>query len=199
MKEKLNVGELIKTGVILFLITALSAALLAVVNGFTAPMIAKNNTEKKNSAMRAVMPDAADFGNCDITPEIAALENSDKITEIKTALDADGKVIGVCVITETTGYDVGIVTVTGVDKDLKVTGVEITSMKETPGLGANAQNEDFRKQYIGKGYKIDVDKAAADDTHIQAITGATKTSRGVTRGVNLALEAAAIIMEGGGK
>ena len=103
MKEKLNVSELIKTGVILFLITALSAALLAVVNSFTAPMIAKNDTEKKNSAMRTVMPDAADFDDFDITPEIAALKNSDKITEIKTALDSGGDVIGVCVITETTG------------------------------------------------------------------------------------------------
>ena len=61
MNGKLNVGELIKTGIILFLITALSAALLAYVNGFTAPMIAKNKETKTQDAMRAVLPAADSF------------------------------------------------------------------------------------------------------------------------------------------
>ena len=72
-------------------------------------------------------------------------------------------------------------------------------MKETPGLGANAQNEDFRSRYIGKTAGITVSKTAGEENSIQAISGATKTSRGVTEGVNLALEAAAIVMEGGGE
>lgn len=201
MKEKLNVGELIKTGVILFLITALSAALLAFVNSKTAPIIEQNDIEKQQNAMRAVLPDAADFDepykDKALPEEIAALSEKDEITNVYTALDKSGEVIGVCVITETTGYDIGIVTVTGVSADLKVTGVEITSMKETPGLGAKAQDKSFCEQYNGKGGEIGVSKTAADDTSIQAISGATKTSNGVTRGVNLALQTAAILMEGG--
>ena len=199
MNGKLNVGELIKTGIILFLITALSAALLACVNGFTAPRIAENKEIKTQDAMRAVLPSADSFEKLEITPEVAALSDKDEITEIYKAKDSGGADCGVCVITNTSGYDVGIVTVTGVDAGLKVAGVEITAMKETPGLGAKAADSSFRAQYGGKAGEVMVSKTGADDTHIQAISGATKTSNGVTRGVNLALKAAVIVMEGGSK
>ena len=199
MKEKLNVAELIKTGVILFLITALSAALLAYVNGFTAPLIAKNDEEKTQDAMRAVLPEADSFEKLDVPSEVAALSDKDEITDIYKAKNSEGADCGVCVITNTSGYDVGIVTVTGVDADMKVAGVEITAMKETPGLGAKAADSSFREQYSGKSGEVMVSKTSADDTHIQAISGATKTSNGVTRGVNLALKTAEIVMEGGSK
>ena len=189
MKEKINIGEIIKIGVILFLITALAAALLAFVNGKTAPLIEKNSLEKEQNAMLSVMPDAAKFEEVEITDGEAS--------KAYTALDSDGNVIGACIITETTGYDVGIQTVTGVDADLKVTGIDIIAMNETPGLGAKAAEEDFRSQYIGKSGTIGVSKSASSDTDIQAISGATKTSNGVTQGVNIALKTAEILLKGG--
>lgn len=197
MKEKINIAEIIKVGVILFLITAISAALLAFVNGKTAPLIEKNSLAKEQNAMRAVMPDAAEFKEEEISSEITALTDSGEINKAYTAYDAEGKTIGICVITETTGYDVGIQTVTGVDSGLKVTGIDIISMNETPGLGAKASEDSFKNQYAGKSGEIGVSKSAASDTEIQAISGATKTSNGVTRGVNLALQAAEILLEGG--
>ena len=197
MKEKMNVGDMIKTGLILFIITAVLAALLGFVNGKTAPIIEQNELVKKQDAMRAVLPEAAEFTDAEITDEIAALSGNDEIKEAYTALDSSGEVVGACVITETTGYDVGINTVTGVNADLAVSGVEITSMKETPGLGAKAADESFRDQYDGKSGEVGVSKTGADDTHIEAISGATKTSNGVTRGVNLALRTAEILLEGG--
>lgn len=190
MKEKINIKEIIKIGVILFLITALAAALLAFVNGKTAPRIEKNSIAKEQNAMRTVMPDAAEFKEAEISGEAS---------KAYTALDGEGNVIGACVITETTGYDVGIQTVTGVDTDLKVTGVDIIAMNETPGLGAKAAEESFRSQYIGKGGTIGVSKSAPSDTDIQAISGATKTSNGVTHGVNIALQTAEILLGGGNK
>ena len=199
MKEKMNVGDMIKTGVILFVITAVLAALLGFVNGKTAPIIEQNDLIKKQDAMRAVLPDAADFTEAEMTDEIAALSGSDEIKEVYTALDESGKAIGACVITETSGYDIGINTVTGIDAELSVSGVEITSMKETPGLGAKASDKSFRDQYKGKKYEIGVSKTGADDTSIAAISGATKTSNGVTRGVNLALKTAEILLKGGNK
>lgn len=193
LNNKMNVGEVIKVGVILFLITAVSAALLAFVNGKTAPLIEKNSLAKEQNALRAVLPGAAEFQECDAPLQT---ENA-QINKAYTAVDADGKLIGACVITETSGYDVGIQTVTGIDTDLKVTGVEIIAMNETPGLGAKASEESFRSQYIGKTGNIGVSKNAATDTDIQAISGATKTSNGVTQGVNLALDAAEILLQGG--
>lgn len=197
MKEKINIGEIVKTGVILFLITALSAALLAFVNGKTAPLIEKNSLEKEQEAMKAVMPDAAEFNEVEIKDEIAAFADKGEINKAYTALDESGAVIGACIITETTGYDKGIQVVTGVGIDLRVYGIEIIAMNETPGLGAKASEESFRDQYKGKSGTIGVSKSGADDESIQAISGATKTSNGVTNGVNMALRTAEFLLEGG--
>jgi electron transport complex protein RnfG len=193
MKEKMNVAEVIKTGLILFLITAISAALLAVVNAKTAPIIEENNKETEKNALYSVMPEALGGFEEVSLPEGSASE----LTKAYVALDEDKNIIGVCAITETTGYDVGIQTVTGVDLDLTVTGVEIISMNETPGLGAKAKEESFRSMYVGKSGTVGVSKASADEHNIQAISGATKTSNGVTKGVNIALETAERILEGG--
>ena len=199
MNEKINIGEIIKVGLILFAITAISAALLAFVNSKTAPLIEENALAKEKDALKTVMPDATAFVQVDVTPELQALiDGSDAINKIYVAGDGENGV-GVCVITETSGYDIGIQTVTGVDKDLKVTGIDIISMNETPGLGAKANNDDFKAQYTGKTYEVGVSKTAATDTDIQAISGATKTSNGVTNGVNIALQVAEKILEGGDK
>ncbi len=197
---KINIGEILKIGVILFLITAILAALLAFVNDKTAPLIEKNALEKEQASIKAVMPEAVEFQQAVLKDRELSIEEGivdGQINNGYMALDANGKIIGVCVITETIGYDVGIQTVTGVNTDLEVTGVDIISMNETPGLGAKAAEESFRSQYIGKSGEIGVSKGASNDMEIQAISGATKTSEGVTRGVNIALQAAEILLNGG--
>ncbi len=199
MSEKLNVKELIKIGLILFAITAVSAALLAFVNGKTAPLIEKNQILNEQNAIKSVMPDAVNFKEEKITDEINAVADkyTGKINKVYKALDKDNALIGVCVITETTGYDIGIQAATGVSNDLTVNGVDIISMNETPGLGAKAADATFTDQYKGKSLGITVSKSNPDDTQIQAISGATKTSDGVTKGVNIALETAKLLMNGG--
>lgn len=74
--------------------------------------------------------------------------------------------------------------VVGVGTDGTVTGVSIISMSETSGLGANASKESFRGQFVGKSGELAVSK---DGGEIDALTGATITSRAVTSGVNTAL------------
>lgn len=193
MSNKMDIKELIKTGVILFLITALSAALLAFVNGKTAPLIEKNSLEKEQNAMNSVMPEAKEFEEAEIPDGV------ENVNKAYMAYGENKELLGACIVTETTGYDKGIQTVTGVSADLKVTGIEITAMNETPGLGAKASEESFRDQYRDKSGNIGVSKTAADDKNIQAISGATKTSNGVTDGVNMALKTAEILFEGGNK
>lgn len=198
MENKLNIKEIIKIGVILFLITAVSAALLAFVNGKTAPLIEKNSLAKEQSALKTVMPEAASFEETSIDCATdTGIDDSNKINKIYSAKSSGGETIGVCVITETTGYDVGIQTVTGVNADLEVTGIDIIAMNETPGLGAKAAEDSFKNQYSGKSGVIGVSKGTPSDTEIQAISGATKTSNGVTKGVNIALKIAEMIPMGG--
>ena len=76
----------------------------------------------------------------------------------------------------------------GVDSAGTVTGVEIVKTAETSGLGANASKPAFRDQFVGQSGTLAV---AKDGGSIDALTGATITSRAVTSGVNSALAAAA--------
>ncbi|MDY3031259.1 MAG: RnfABCDGE type electron transport complex subunit G [Clostridia bacterium] len=187
-----KVKETAKISVILFLITAIAALLLAFVNAKTAPLIAKNEEKKISDALKVVMPEAADFEKTE--PNSIALSAAEKydsdIIELYTAKGSDGSDTGICAIVETKGYDAGLRSAIGVDKNGTVTGVEIISHKETPGLGANAEKEEFRSQYIGKSGELEVVKTGAGDNEINAISGATLTSKGVTRAVNTVIEIA---------
>lgn len=185
--------EIIKISLILFLITSISALLLAFVNEKTAPLIAQNSEKKTQEALKGVMSLAEEFEEIDIAFEADGCT----IDKVYKAKSADGSVIGVCSIIEAKGYDVGLKSAVGVDSSGKVTGVEIISHKETPGLGANAEKEDFRSQYIGKSGNISVVKADASESEINAISGATMTSNGITRAVNGAIEIAEKIIGGG--
>ena len=121
----------------------------------------------------------------DITaPKIAALaaETEKKSRQIVFADAADfGEV-------KTLEGDISVMT--GVDKDGKVTGVNILSHSETAGLGANAVKESFRDQFVGLVKGITVSKDKPGENSIDALTGATVTSRAVTKAVNAAIEAA---------
>lgn len=180
--------EIAKISIILFLITAIAALLLAFVNGKTEPLIKLNEEKKISDALKVVMSDAVEFEELAELETLAAVEekyDSDIISVYK-AKDSEGKDIGICAIVETKGYDVGLRSVVGVNSDGAVTGVEIISHKETPGLGANAVKDEFKSQYNGKKGEIGVAKTNAGDNEINAISGATMTSNGVTAGVNTA-------------
>jgi electron transport complex protein RnfG len=84
------------------------------------------------------------------------------------------------------GFGGAIDMVVGIDNNGAVTGISIIKMSETSGLGTNAAKPSFKDQYIGGTGNFAVNK---DGGEIDALTGATITSRAVTRGVNSAVEA----------
>jgi len=164
---------IIKTAVSLFLICAIAAGILAVVNQVTSPIIADNNAKAETLAMQTVQPDAESF---------EAFELSDGKTGNK-ALDASGKVIGYVFTTEAASYGGTLKVMTGLSTDGVITAVSILSIDDTPGLGMNAKKASFYGQYAGKSVssQLAVDK---DGGEISAITSATITSRAVTKAVN---------------
>ena len=167
----------------------MAALLLAFVNMKTAPLIEINNQKKVTDALNAVMPEAADFEDIEI--------KDDTVQSLYTAKDAQGNTIGVCGVAVTKGYDAGLTTAVGVDTEGKVTAIEIISHNETPGLGANAAKPEFKEQFKGKSAGIEISKTGARDNEIDAMSGATLTSRGVTNGVNAVLDMAAEILKEG--
>lgn len=83
------------------------------------------------------------------------------------------------------GFDGTIDMLVGIDADGKVSGMQVLSHTETEGLGSKAKDDKaWGEQFIGKATdgKLEV---GAD---IEAISGATITSKAVTSGVNTAIE-----------
>lgn len=182
---------IIKTTLILFLITSVSALLLAFVNDKTAPIIAVNESINRQNALKKVI-NAETFEDIELTDDLKSIAKKYgcELNGVYSAKDADGKSVGICSILSGSGYDSGLQIAVGADSEQKASGIEIISSNETPGLGQNASKPAFREQFIGKKAGIGVVKSGADDTQINALSGATLTSNGVTRIVNAALEIA---------
>ena len=82
----------------------------------------------------------------------------------------------------TDGYNSdGIHILVGI-KDGAVEGVSFISCSETPGLGTKVNNDDYLKTYVGV-------KSEADADGVDAVTGATFSSKGLKAAVKLALAA----------
>lgn len=165
----------------LFIICLVATLLLGLTNSVTAPIIEKLTIETEIKSRQVVFADAESFG------EAETLADG---TSVVTALDGDANVIGHVVVNVAKGYGGDISVMTGVDADGKVTGVNILSHAETAGLGAKATEESFRSQFVDLIKGITVSKDQAGENSIDAITGATITSRAVTEAVNAAIEAA---------
>ena len=74
------------------------------------------------------------------------------------------------------------------DADGTVSGVSFLSISETAGLGMKAQEPSFYEQYVGvQAERFYVSKDGGEGEPIDAISGATITTRAVTGAVNTAL------------
>lgn len=176
MTKTAKAPSMARLTIVLFAITAVVALLLGLVNYITKDRIAEETARKTAEAMTEVMPDASSFTELDVDTTG---------TIVKAAYDAGGA--GYVIQVGPSGFGGEIDMVVGVSLDGTVTGVAIVNMVETSGLGDNAKNEAYRAQYTGGAGPFSVDK---DGGEIDALTGATVTSRAVTNGVNAALELA---------
>lgn len=172
-------SSIIKPAAVLLIVCVVAAGLLGFVNDITSAPIAKQEAEANEASMKAVLPDAASFGE---SQEVA----EGNITAVTPALDADGNPMGYAVAVNTKGFSAGLKLMFGVDTEGTITGLSIVDCSnETPGLGANAANESFYGQFAGKTGNVAVDKDGGD---IVALTGATITSRAVANAATEAVE-----------
>ena len=175
MKTESTVKYILRLVLTLFLITAVVAAALAGVNSITAPAIAQLRAEKIQQAIEAVLPGGGE------EVEFPATALVSKVYASET---------GYAVEVTPGGFDNTITMMVGVDKEGNVLGIDIISHTETAGLGAVADAATpagvaFREQFKGMSSSVSVSK---DGGEVEAITGATITSRAVCAGVNAALE-----------
>jgi len=80
-----------------------------------------------------------------------------------------------------------------VEPDLEtLKGIEVLDHSETPGLGGRIIEDSFKKQFIGKKVRPRIfvikGKKAEGANEVEAITGATNTSRGIEEFINDAMK-----------
>ena len=173
----------------LLLICAIVATLLAGVNSVTKPIIEENEQKNFELAMQEVLPEASSFQKV-TTSDFTPAETGVMLSSVYQSDNSGYVVSTVC----SEGYGGDISVMVGIDSALSVNQVKIMSMSETPGLGARASEAKFIEQYQGQSASIAVIKnATPTNGQIEAISGATITSKAVTKAVNTALEAAAFV------
>ena len=109
------------------------------------------------------------------------------IDEVSKALDSSGELLGYNIsVTTKQSYDDSLSLVFGYSTDGVIQGIEYTSLTETAGLGMKAANPEFKAQFVNKNVaKFSVTKTGAtSEDQIDAISGATITTRAVTNAVN---------------
>jgi electron transport complex protein RnfG len=172
MQEK---NIITKYALILAFYTAVAGGILAVTFSITEPQRKTNAKVNEIAAQKEVMPQAA---------KLEAFNKNG--FEYYKAKDDDGKLIGYVFLTKGKGYSSIIEIMLGLDSQFKVAGLKIVSQTETPGLGTRIMENSFLQQFIGKaGQEIALKKDAGE---IDAITGATISSRAVTKTINNAIE-----------
>lgn len=162
--------------IILTCIVLVAAVLLVLVNSLTADRIKELSLAAADASRRSVMSQAETFAEVPLSPGAPV----DDCWEAS----AGGKVVGHTAQVTVRGYGGPIEIIVGVDAEGKITGVSVggSDFAETAGMGARVKEEAFRSQFAGLTAPVVLKQ------DIDAVSGATISSRAVTNGVNTAAE-----------
>ena len=207
--------KIVHDALILTAFTLILGFILGAVNEITKEPIAKANKAAQDAAYKEVFQDADSFReNADFTAEKAAEiiakseYTNDEIIGVNDALDKSGNVIGYVInVTSHEGSQADITFSLGIQLDGTINGYSITSISETPGLGDMVNEEGdpkkkddvFKKHFNNKNVEsfTVVKTEPTADNEIEAVTGATISSRAVTNGVNACLVYFRTALQGG--
>jgi electron transport complex protein RnfG len=182
-------NETLKLGLILFIITVISASILAVSNNITTPKIAEADALKDDLAKKEILPQGDKFEPLEEGKMEEIKSEYPNIIEIYEGHNKND-LEGYTVKMKVNGYGGEIEFMTGVSTDGKITGIKILNNGETPGLGGNATkpyfSDSFKNKPVDK--ELNAVKKPESDNEVQALTGATITTTAVVDGVNIVSE-----------
>ncbi|MFH1553121.1 MAG: RnfABCDGE type electron transport complex subunit G [Candidatus Omnitrophota bacterium] len=173
-------SDIIKMIVALTAVGIISGSTLVLVYNYAMPKIKINVSKETESAIKNIFPEADQI-------------KSFKEKDVYQVLDKSGKLLGYAFVAEGNGYQGLIKLIVGVDSGVsKMQGMEVLESQETPGLGAEIASKDFRAQFEGLAldHPIEYVKNQKPDQpyQIEAITGATISSRAVVTLLNERIE-----------
>ena len=174
------------------LMAIIAAALLATVYVLTKPLIANNQRQAQIAALTQVMP--ASYFDEELLQHAFVLPNAEQLNlatdTLAYAAILHGNINGwVLPVVSLDGYSGAMQLLVGVDAHANVTGVRITSHKETPGLGdkVDYQKSPWVDDFIGASLNTHKWAVKKDQGDFDQFTGATITPRAVVNAVHLAL------------
>lgn len=196
--------RIVKDTLILTAITLLAGFALAFVYQITKQPIARAEAAAELSAYESVFPDST-FEKLDPVPfdgVAAGVSDGQGVTvDAVAVVQREGKTVGYALkVTSPNGYGGSITVAVGVAADGSLTGISIISQSETAGLGARCASAEFTDQFKGiTGGKVVFTKTGKSAPHeIDALSGATVTTRAVTAAVNTGLAYVQVNLAEGG-
>lgn len=177
--------EMIRMVVVVTLLALVSGGLLAVVRQQTAPRIEAQELKfVKGPAILSILK------GCENDPlqDRFKIEDGEEIRNFYVG-EFNGKPDVVAFESSAMGFAGSIGVMVGVNiLDDKIVGIGVTTHSETPGLGARAKSDpSFAKGFVGLSI-LEPIKVKADGGEVDALAGATITSRGVCAAVTAAGE-----------
>lgn len=151
--------------VFLAVIVIVSVVLLMVVNSITSPIVKNTQVEEIKNTLRSIFP------------EMSQYELEDEVYVIYE----DGEKAGYAFMASGSGYSGNIDIIVGLDSGFDIKGLSILSQTETPGVGSRITENSFTDQFKGLSASDIVLKV--DGGKIDAVTGATISSRAVVNGI----------------
>lgn len=186
--------------VFLTLVVLTSVVALTLVNGVTEERIAANKREAIKQMLASLFPEMTDFVQDEESGLYSLFDASAVATDEETGetfVLSGFPPVGYAFMTDGRGYGGKIGILVGLEVDRTVRGIRIISHQETPGLGAKITQLDFLDQYAG----LSTSELAIrrDGGAVDAITGATISSRAVADGVAQGIVDMAAVLEAVGE
>lgn len=164
---------------------------------FTQPVIDANKAEALRMAVYQVLEDCASFEQLGWDGTQLSIDpgSAKEMAPVYLGRDANGEVIGFAITTEEPGFQDIIRAIYGYDPATdQIIGMEILESKETPGLGDKIfKDAAFRANFTALAVQPEIITAKkgekTEPNEVEAITGATISSKAVTRLLQKGMEA----------
>jgi electron transport complex protein RnfG len=167
-------NQMAKFGMILGIICLAATLVLAVTYEITKPKIEAELKIEEQAALKNIVPAADSFE----AKSVGEIEYFDAMK--------DGALVGYCVKVTGAGYSGYMRIMVGIDTNGIIKGVNILEHQETPGLGSkiNEVKPGDSEPYFLRQFKGKQAQTVAVKRDIDAITGATISSKAVTDAIN---------------
>lgn len=203
MRKKDDVSVMLKEAGILFAITLIAGLMLGFVYELTKEPIRLQEEKAVQEACRAVFGEASEFEEISYVPEESLraqlAENGVRIGTVFAAMGDGGSLMGYVIESVTSeGYGGNIVLYLGVALDGTLKDISILEISETAGLGMKAEDVLVPQFHDRQVNSFTYTKTGSQsESEIDAISGATVTTRAVTEAVNGGLRVAEALIQGG--